>query len=251
MLELLIFTAAMLAAMLTGMALRSRLPEHHTSSRSEEAVLRSVGLVVTMAALVLGFVVSSAQSYYQAVQSDLTDIAADVSRLDAVLERIGPQADGPRRLLRKALGSAVHTVWPDYRSSLPNDGPGNGLRATGQVADAILALPPGDARAAALQQQAVGLATGIEADAYRLARLQQGRSQTALLAVILSWLVIVYLGFGLVSPGTPTATVALVASAAAAAGALFLVVELSTPLSGLVHIDPSVLAGALSPALSP
>lgn len=251
MLELLIFTAAMLAAMLTGMALRGRLPEHHTSSRSEEAVLRSVGLVVTMAALVLGFVVSSAQSYYQTVQSDFTDIAADVSRLDAVLERIGPEADGPRRLLRKALGSAVHTVWPDYQSPLPSDGAGNGLHAIGQLSDAILALAPGDARAAALQQQATGLAAGIEEDSYKLARLQQGRNQTALLAVILSWLVIVYLGFGLVSPRTPTATIALVASALAAAGALFLVVELSTPLSGLVHIDPSVLAGALSPAVSP
>lgn len=251
MLELLIFTAAMLAAMLTGMALRGHLPEHHTSSRSEEAVLRSVGLVVTMAALVLGFVVSSAQSYYQTVQSEFTDIAANVSRLDAVLERIGPETDGPRRLLRMALGSAVQTLWPDYRSPLPSDGTGNGLRAIGGVSDAILALAPADARAAALQQQALGLAAGIEADSYKLARLQQGRNQTALLAVILSWLVIVYLGFGLVSPRTATATVALVASAVAAAGALFLVVELSTPLSGLVHIDPSVLAGALSPAVSP
>ena len=251
MLELLIFTAAMLAAMLTGMALRGRLPEHHTSSRSEEAVLRSVGLVVTMAALVLGFVVSSAQSYYQTVETDFTDIAADIARLDAVLERIGPQADESRHLLREALGSAVHTVWPDYRTSLPGGESNSGLRDLGELADAILALPPGDAHAAALQQQAIGLVAGIEESAYKLVRLQQGRNQTALLAVILSWLVIVYLGFGLVSPRTPTATVALVASAAAAAGALFLVVELSTPLSGLVRIDPSVLAGALAPALSP
>lgn len=244
---LLIFVVAMLAAMLAGMALRSRLPQHHTSDHSEQAVLRAVGIVVTMAALVLGFVVSSAQDYFQAVEADLTDIAADVARLDDVLARAGSDTGPPRKLLREALGSAVRKIWPGHPTSLPGDADADGVRILGNVTDAIVALPRGDARRTALLQEATALASSIEADAYKLTRLRQGRSQTALLVVILSWLVIVYLGFGLVLPRTPTAIIATVASAAAAAGAMFLVVELSSPLAGIVHISPSALEGALPP----
>lgn len=247
MIVLLVFVVAMLAAMLAGMALRGRLPRHHTSEDSEQAVLRAVGIVVTMTALVLGFVVSSAQTYYQAVESDFTDIAADVARLDAVMARIGPDAAEPRRLLREALGSAVRKLWPGHPTSLPGSKTTDGLSLMGAVTDAIAALPTGDARRNALLLQATALSTSIEADAYKLERLQQGRSQQALLAVILSWLVIVYLGFGLLSPRTPTAIVAMVASATAAAGAMFLVVELSSPLQGIVHIPASVLESALTP----
>jgi hypothetical protein len=243
---LLVFVVAMLAAMLAGLALRRRLPQHHTADDSEQAVLRAVSIVVTMAALVLGFVVSSAQSYYQAVESDFTDIAANVERLDAVLARLGPDAAEPRRQLRVALGSAVRKLWPGHSTPLPGGG-GGGMSEIGAVGDAVAALPAGDARRNALLQQAAGLSTSIEADAYKLMQLRQGRSQQALLVVILSWLVIVYLGFGLLSPRTSTAIVAMVASATAAAGAMFLVVELSSPLEGIVHIPPSVLESALAP----
>ena len=244
---LLVFVVAMLAAVLAGMALRGRLPPHHTSDDSEQAVLRAVGIVVTMTALVLGFVVSAAQSYYQAVESDFTDIASDVARLDAVLARVGPDGAEPRRLLRETLGSAVRKLWPGHATSLPGNDATDGLTLIGAMADAVASLPAGDARRNALLQQAATLSTSIEADAYKLDRLQQGRSQQALLVVILSWLVIVYLGFGLLSPHTSTAIVAMVASATAAAGAMFLVVELSSPLEGIVHISASILESALMP----
>jgi hypothetical protein len=168
-----------------------------------------------------------------------------------VLVRIGPDAAEPRRLLRVALGSAVRKLWPGHTTQLPGNSATGGMSAIGAVSDAVAALPAGDARRNALLQQAAGLSASIEADAYKLVQLQQGRSQQALLAVILSWLVIVYLGFGLLSPRTSTAIVAMVASATAAAGAMFLVVELSSPLQGIVHIPPSVLESALAPEPAP
>jgi len=53
------------------------------------------------------------------------------------------------------------------------------------------------------------------------------------------------MGFGVVSPRTSTAIAAMALAAIAAAGALFLVVELFSPVRGLIRIEPSVLLDAL------
>ena len=60
LLLMLLLVGMMAAAALGGMAVRGRLPEHHTADGSLDAVLRSVGLVVTLSAVVLGFLVGSA-----------------------------------------------------------------------------------------------------------------------------------------------------------------------------------------------
>jgi hypothetical protein len=79
----------------------------------------------------------------------------------------------------------------------------------------------------------------------KLTRIAQARPQTPMLAVVLSWLVIIFLGFGLVSPQTGTALASMALAAFAAAGALFLIIELYSPVSGLLQIPPSIFESAL------
>jgi hypothetical protein len=57
--------------------------------------------------------------------------------------------------------------------------------------------------------------------------------------------VIIFFGFGLVSPATGTARASMILAAAASAGALFLILELYSPVSGLLQIPPSILEDAL------
>jgi hypothetical protein len=58
--------------------------------------------------------------------------------------------------------------------------------------------------------------------------------------------VIIYMGFGLVWPRTGTAIAALVMSAAACTGAILMILELNSPLKGIVRISPSVLEAPLT-----
>jgi hypothetical protein len=51
---------------LVGLLLHAILPEHHLSSESKDIVKLGVGLVGTMAALVLGLLVAAAKSAYDA-----------------------------------------------------------------------------------------------------------------------------------------------------------------------------------------
>ena len=96
-----------------------------------------------------------------------------------------------------------------------------------------------------MQQRAAALVDDMELAGYKLERLQSGGVQPVLIGVLLSWLVIAYLGLGLVLPRTSAATLTTILSAMACAGALFLVVEFYSPVSGPVEISPDILESAL------
>jgi Protein of unknown function (DUF4239) len=245
LLLMLLFVGAMAAAAFTGMAVRKRLPQHHTEDSSRDAVLRSVGLVVTLTAVVLGFLVSSAKAYFGAVEDQITEIAADVAMLDRLLVRFGAEAEPARKLLRQTVGLAVSVVWRGHQSSLSESGGGSGLLASERLADAVEALPDGDPRQARLREQALGQLADMQHSSFMLSRIAQARPQVPMLAVVVSWLVIIFFGFGLVSPPTGTARASMILAAVAAAGALFLILELYSPVSGLLQIPPSILEDAL------
>lgn len=240
------FLAAMLAAATCGMLLRKLLPEHHTSATSNDAVLRAVGLVVTLTALVLGFFVNSAKGYYDAVSNDLKEIGADVSVLDRTLQRFGPDAAQARTLLRQGVGTAVRLLWPGHASALPALDGGMPIDGLEQLEDAIRDLPATGDRQEHFKGQALTYAAAVERESLLLGELAATRVQLPLMLILLSWLVIIFLGFGLVWPRTGTAIAALVMSAVACAGAILMILELNSPLNGIVRISPSVLEAPLT-----
>jgi hypothetical protein len=247
-----LFLLAMLVAAAAGMLLRKALPAHHTTDASNDAVLRAVGLVVTLTALVLGFFVNSAKTYYDAVSNQLKQIGADVSVLDRTLERFGPDAASGRVLLRQGTGAAVRILWPGYATALPTLAASHPIDGLEQLDDAIRALPASDALHQHLKDQALTYTAGMEHESMLLGEIAVTRMQMPLLLIMLSWLVIIYLGFGLVWPRTGTAIAALVLSAVACSGAILMIVELDSPLQGLVRVPPSVLeAPLLGTAASP
>jgi hypothetical protein len=67
-----------------------------------------------------------------------------------------------------------------------------------------------------------------------------------LLIAVVSWLVVIFLGFSLVAPPNATTTLALVASAFSVACAVLLILELDHPFGGLIRIPSEPMLNALS-----
>src|SRR5204862_3528274 len=67
-----------------------------------------------------------------------------------------------------------------------------------------------------------------------------------LLIAVACWLVIIFFGFSLVAPPNATTTFALVASAFSVACAVFLMLELDHPLSGLIRIPGEPMINVLN-----
>ena len=87
-------TVALLGALLLGRWLHDFLPDHHLSADSKDAVKLAMGLVATMTALLLGLLVSSAKSNYDAQRGQVIQMAAKVAFLDRLLSLYGRRDEG-------------------------------------------------------------------------------------------------------------------------------------------------------------
>jgi hypothetical protein len=225
-----------------GMALRGRLPEHHRTPESKDLVRLGVGLIATMSALVLGLLVSSAKSAYDTQNSELTEMAARVAFLDRLLEHYGPETKEVRVLLRGAVTHAIDTLWSKDPSAARETEP---AIASG-IFDGIQGLKPKDDAQRTIQAQAASLT--IELGQTRLLMTEQRRSSVsgALLAVVVFWLTVIFLSFGLFAPPHATAAVTLLICALSVSFAIFLILEMDRPYEGLLQISKAPLRDALT-----
>src|SRR6476619_989312 len=99
--------ACTFAGGLAGLYLHGRLPQHHRQSESKDVVKLVMGLVATVAALVLGLLISSAHRSYESQQAEVQQIAVHLFQLDRALERLGPDARESRALLHRLVKAEV------------------------------------------------------------------------------------------------------------------------------------------------
>jgi hypothetical protein len=66
------------------------------------------------------------------------------------------------------------------------------------------------------------------------------------LTVLVFWLYVLFLGFGLFAPFNVTVTLSLLVGALSVSGAIFLILELSTPYQGFMQISDAPLRHALA-----
>ena len=236
-----IVSACLFGAVLLGSRIRRLLPESHLSSETKDAVKVAVGLIATMSALLLGLLVSSAKDSYDTVRSEVIQMAAKVSFIDRVLGLYGPDAAPLRLQFHTAVEEATRQIWsPAVGGGAINVNAGDALYA------AIQKLSPRDDMQRTLKDQASNLAVEL-AQIRTLLRAQSLASiSRPLLMVVVIWLAIIFFGFSLLAPPNATATLALLVSALSVAAAIFLILEMDRPFSGLIRISSEPMVNALS-----
>ncbi len=231
------------AAVFIGMRLRALLPDHHLSAETKDSVKLAFGMVVTMAALVLGLLVASAKGAYDAERGEVTQMAAKVAFLDHVLTLYGPDAAEARARLRVALADAIERIWPSDPTKQAQ------LAPNFQVGDTVFAAIHGLAPQDDTHRDLKSMAVSAAADVGQIRSLlvaQSGSSISKPLVIILVvWLVFAFLSFGLYAPGNATAAIALVISALSVSAAIFLILELDQPFRGIVRIPSDTMSQAL------
>jgi hypothetical protein len=222
-----------------GMWLRGVLPQHHLDAETKDLIKLGVALIGTMAAMLLGLLVASAKSAYDARRSELTQMAADTILVDRVLAHYGPETGEARGLLKASVVGMLDRIWGNKDEGAP------------QIQNEILfdklqeLVPQNDSQRAIKSQ--------VESMAFNLGQMrwllfeQSGSSiSTPFLVVVVFWLSTLFVSFGLFAPRNATAFFTLFISALSVAGALFLILELDHPFSGLIQISSAPLRNALS-----
>jgi hypothetical protein len=183
-------------------------------------------------------------AFYDNARSEVIQMASKVVFFDRVLTGYGPEAEEVRARLHEAVEETANRMRPIRTNTpvnlAPNTQAGNALYL------AIQHLTPRDEMQRSLKAQATTLA--VELGQLRTLLLAESISSIAkpLLFVVAFWLVVIFLTFSLIAPRNGTAAFALMISAVSAATAIFLILELDRPFSGLLRISNEPMLNVLS-----
>jgi hypothetical protein len=222
---------------LLGFGLRHVLPEDHRDPESKDVVRLAVGLVGTMAALVLGLLIGSARTKYDTQKDQLTSLCAKVALLDQALAIYGPDAKPIRGLLRDLVEQTWEEIW--------NEGPGPQTAQAESMYEKIMNLVPKDDAQREIRRQAGDMVVDL-ARLRWLMRTQRGSAiATPLLVVLVLWFTFIFVSYGFFARGKKTVTVTLFFAALSVAAAIFLMMEMDGPFNGLLRISDRPLRAVL------
>jgi hypothetical protein len=236
--------ACLFGAGLLGVRVRAALPEDHLSSETKDAVKFGMGLVATMAALVLGLLVASTKGSYDTQKSEVAQMAAKIVFLDRLLANYGSESAESRDLLRRSVGSAINHMWPDKKSSQaaqldPSVSSGEAFF------NSIQKLSPQNDVQRSLKSQAAQIATDLGQMRWLLFEQTETSISVTMLIVLISWLAIIFMSAGLFAPPNATVIIALMLAALSVSGAIFLILELDMPFDGVIQISKKPMYNAL------
>jgi hypothetical protein len=241
--SLIVFTSLFSGALM-GIYLHAILPGHHLGNDSKDIVKLGMGLVGTMAALVLGLLVASAKGSYDAQSTELTQLSANISVLDRALAVYGPEAKESRALLRALVVRFIDTTWSKNSSSAS---PGAPTSAGGEILyEKIQGLTPKNDTQRSLQGQALSLTVDIGKTRWLMYAQEAISVSMPLLIVLVLWLTAIFISFGLFAPYNATVVASLLVSALSVSGAVFLILEMYSPYDGIIQISSAPLRVALA-----
>lgn len=227
---------------LLGTFLRPLLQEHHV-----DAMKLGTSMIATMAALVLGLLIGSAKGTFDTMNSGLKQAGLKIVLLDRTLAQYGPETREARESLRRIVTTTIQRLWPAEKTA-------DAVHRFGQAKDEIedfqktlRQLSPRNDDQRRLQSQALQISGEIiETRLLLIEQVGQRSFPMPLLALLVSWLAIIFFNFGLFTSPNTTVIVVLFVCVLSASSSLFLILELDQPFGGLITVSSVPLLKALA-----
>ena len=204
-----------------------------------------MGLIATIAALVLSLLIASAHSSYNTQENEVQQFGAHLAQLNQVLASYGPEADGIRAQLRRLGETELARIWRDAgtapTSTLAPANPGHGE----EIYQKLAALTPKVEAQRFAQTRALQPAMTMDGTRRLLYEQVGGSLSWPFFVVLVFWLVTLFVGFSLYARRNATTITAFFVSALTVAGAIFLILDLYRPYSGLMQISSAPIKNAL------
>ncbi len=235
-----------LGAGLLGMTAHRMLPEEQKNDSARSIVGQVAGIVSLLLALVLGTLVGASFAFFGTQKTEIETLSSQILLLDQALAQYGPETRPARDRLKESVQESYDTFWgggePDPKLlsvSLP--------LASGQATKTYLATLKPDTDA---QKQAVASANTLAG------QIEQGRIlmdlqvvshpvSAGILIVLTIWAIVLFFGMGLFVKSNGLVLAAVTFGALCVAFAIFLILELGLPYTGVFRVSGAALQVAL------
>jgi len=200
------------------------------------------------------YVTSPAAAHYPKLHAMLTDHSplhvslfterdAAAKWLGVPVEAYGPDAAVVRALLRNTTEEGIQQMWPGQMRRPADRNPD--VQAGNLAYAALQQLSPQNDLQRVLKSLATTLAGDVAQTRSLLAAQSVPSVSQPMLIILVSWLVVIFVGFSVLAPPNATTVLALMISALAVSGAIFLILELDQPFGGLIGISSEPMLKAL------
>jgi hypothetical protein len=227
-----------------GLRVQTWLDENNSVEKSRDMIGSVLGLLTLLLALVLGTLIGNTYYFSTGQQTQLQSMMSSIVLMDKSLEEFGPEAKPLRDGMKTALQHIYEDVWIKGNvdpqkvsvagamdSMRPFEKALSGFGVLdGKSAEQKGALASAQARFAAFMSTRIAMSLQLAVPFSK-----------ALLVVVIIWAVLLFFGYGLLSRHNATTVVALAFGSICVSFAIFIIVELGEPYSGLFRISPAAL----------
>jgi hypothetical protein len=242
------------------------LNERHKTRETIELLQVTVTMLVTFAAIVLGLLITSAKASFDEAAAQFRSYSIALVELDLSLRDYGPGADAIRVRLRTYTASAIASTWTSEKAppgnyyprivpSSPSDMAEESTFLGGiltQVGRSIHALPVTTPQQTRDQLDCEHQMQNVLSQRWQLISALQAQLSTPFVIVLVFWLAVIFLCFGLSAPFNYLAGAVILLSAISLTSALFVVVDLNTLFdNGFFTISSGPERDALAHMLAP
>jgi hypothetical protein len=240
-----------------GLLFQSRLKAHHRTHDTTEAIRMIVLMLITLAALVLGLLVTSVKADFDNHDDLYRQYGIALIRLDIRLRQFGEEGNLLRRTLRSYTAMVILQSWPDetapsgsYPTHFTPLFPGSEETkeitvALRSIDDAIQSLKPTTPSQMSIFPILQTRLSDLERIRWTLVEGPASRISSVFLAALMFWLVIVFFMFGIIAPRNTLIYVSILLASLSVASTLFVILDLDTPFTGLIRISSQPLRDAL------
>lgn len=227
-----------------GLILKRFLPASHLTNDSRDTIKIGAGAIASLTALVIGLLVGSAKTSFDAIDRGIVHFSAKLMHLDRLLMSEGLEAAGIREELKQYVIHTKKLIWPEggAHQDLPSFARSTQLD---EIRSRISELPARTELQKQLVQEALRVTDDLMQSRWILMEETHGGLPHIFLVVLLLWLFLHYLCFSLIAPNNATAITVLLVCAISMSSAIFMIMELNNPMHGLIQISPASVEKAL------
>ena len=228
-----------------GLYLHRILPPSHLNKETQEVVRLGIGMISVLSSLVLGLLIANSKSSYDTTDQAVHHYAAELALLNETLRDYGADASPTRDLLRKYTETLLSDIWPTGGAA-PRLSDAQASQLMEHVREAVRALHPEDEGQKWLRDQALAINVNLLRERWLLIGEQDRTVSPVVLVVLVSWITVIFVSFGLYAPRNATVFGILFIGALAIGASVFLILEMNHPLNGMLQISSWPLRNVLT-----
>jgi hypothetical protein len=242
----LVVFACVFGGALFGLYLSKRVAARHLSADSKDVMKMALGIIGTLAALVLGLLLASAKSSFDAKSDGINQISADLVLLDRALARYGSETRDARDLLRNSIAATLQRVWAEEKLQVAKVDALDSAAGLEAVEGRVRDLSPRTDAQRGLQSRALSIISEIAGARMLLLERHKTTIPMPFLIVLVGWFAVIFACLSLFAPRNALVMVIMFACALSVSAAIVLILELNSPYQGVIRLSSAPLRDALA-----